>query len=192
MYHIKTDKRSQASAEVIVQGFLECLQTTPLRSITVSDIHRVTGISRATIYRLFDTPEDILHYHLDHLKEKSMDQLLSSDGITAHDSLIFAVEMGMQHYDLLKALVDSGRFDLLYLYTEQSFRSTNPALEFLPADANPAEQEYILNQFSMAMVGSMITWARNGRKETAPEVAQYLRRFYRFMQEIADQTEFTR
>ena len=46
MYHIKTDKRSQTSASQIVQGLQECLKTTPLKAVTVSDIHRVTGIMR--------------------------------------------------------------------------------------------------------------------------------------------------
>ena len=53
MYHIKSDQRSQSSAAVIVRGLQECLKNTPLKSITVTDIHRVTGISRATFYRLF-------------------------------------------------------------------------------------------------------------------------------------------
>lgn len=65
MYHIKSDRRSQATAAEIVRGMQECLKTTPLKSITVMDIHRVTGISRATFYRLFDTPEDVLIYQLD-------------------------------------------------------------------------------------------------------------------------------
>lgn len=186
MYHIKSDKRSQTSAEVIVQGFLECLQTTPLRSITVTDIHRVTGISRATIYRLFDTPEDILYYHFDHLQEQSSELLLSAADKSFRDPMMLAVEMGMQHYNLLNALVDSGRFDLLYLYTEQSFRSTNPTFSLFPPDADQRTQEYIMNQFSMAMVGAMISWDRNGRKETAAELTQFLRKFYKFMGEVLE------
>lgn len=73
MYHIKTDKRSQTSASQIVQGLQECLKTTPLKAVTVSDIHRVTGISRATFYRLFDTPEDVLIYQLDQITESAVD-----------------------------------------------------------------------------------------------------------------------
>ena len=69
MYHIKSDKRSQASAVQIVRGLQECLKNTPLKAVTVSDIHRITGISRATFYRLFDTPEDVLVYQLDQMTE---------------------------------------------------------------------------------------------------------------------------
>lgn len=52
----KNDKRSTASARELVRGLMECLKEKPMNAITVSDIHRATGVSRATFYRLFDTP----------------------------------------------------------------------------------------------------------------------------------------
>ena len=56
MYHIKSDRRSQASAAEIVRGLQECLKTTPMKSITVSytaeiELRPVVG---GIIHRQFD------------------------------------------------------------------------------------------------------------------------------------------
>lgn len=173
MYHIKSDKRSQASAREIVRGLQECLKTMPLRSVNFTDIHRVTGISRSTIYRLFDGIEDILNYQFDHLLQVFGEKYRFS----ADQALENAITMGMEHHDLLKALVDNGRFDLLYQYTERTLRMPGVSGPSLPEDLSPIEREYILNQLSMSMVASLITWERNGRKETAAQIVQYLTRY---------------
>ena len=60
MYHIKKDKRCQQSAQMIIEGLNQCLAEKEFAKITVSDIQRKTGVSRATFYRLFDDTSDVL------------------------------------------------------------------------------------------------------------------------------------
>ena len=60
MYHIKNDKRAYASVELICSSLLELLETTPFEQITISDIQRMSTVSRSTFYRNFDRIEDVL------------------------------------------------------------------------------------------------------------------------------------
>ena len=60
MYHIKEDKRAQASVELICDGLKRCLKEKSFESVTISDIQRVSGVSRSTFYRNFDRIEDVL------------------------------------------------------------------------------------------------------------------------------------
>lgn len=179
MYHIKPDKRSRTSAEAIVNGMQECLKTAPLNSITVSDIHRVTGISRATFYRLFDTPEDVLRYHFDQMIAASVENASPDRQYTSRELLERTITLGMEHHAFLKALVDNGRLDLLFRYTEKSFRMPEVEDSLFSSGTDPMEREYILNQLSMSMVATLITWAKNGRQETAAQVVQYLKKYVR-------------
>lgn len=171
MYHIKEDRRSQASAAAIVRGMQECLKTIPLKSITVSDLYRASGISRATFYRLFDTPDDVLHYQLN--------QMISSMDSTGNpmEHLEKTIAQGMQYHEFIKALVDNRRIDLLFEYTEKNFRVLDQQGAILPTDMEKLEREYLLTHLSMSMVATLITWSRNGRKESAAEVADYLRKY---------------
>ena len=181
MYHIKSDKRSQSSAAEIVRGLEECLKTTPLKAITVSDIHRVTGISRATFYRLFDTPEDVLHYQFAQVAELSAANHSADWTGTPEQLLEATIELGMQNNEFLKAVVSNGRFDLLYQYTEQNFRLIDEKMAIFPQNMEPIQREYLLGQLSMSMVATLITWSRNGRKETAAEVVDYLKNYVKVL-----------
>lgn len=51
MYHIKEDKRAKASVELICDGLKRCLKEKSFESVTISDIQRVSGVSRSTFYR---------------------------------------------------------------------------------------------------------------------------------------------
>ncbi len=177
MYHIKNDKRSQSSAEQIVRGLKECLKNTPLKAITVSDIHRITGISRATFYRLFDTPEDALYYYLDQLAEKLQENSPPTENFDGHKVLELVITQGMENHDILKAMVDNGRFDLLYQYTNQNFRTLARKYPIFSQLTEGIEREYVISQLSMNMVAILITWSQNGRKETPAEVVEYLRSY---------------
>ena len=177
MYHIKPDKRSQTSADEIAAGLLHCLQTIPLNAVTFSDLHRATGVSRATIYRLFDTPEDVLHYQFDRMLAQAVPTAGPEQQFNARNLVEPILQLGMEHHDFLKILVDNGRFDLLYRYAASVFRLPVVAEQLFPTDIDPVQQEYLLNQLSMSVVAALITWARNGRRETAAEVALYLKRY---------------
>lgn len=184
MYHIKNDKRSQGSAEEISKGFLTCLRSTPLNAITVSDIHRATGVSRATFYRLFDTPEDVLRYQFDQMIAESMQETQHNQNDSPLTYMEKTVASGLKHYEILKALVDNGRFDLLYLYTEKLFRIEEFSSILSPSEANPIELSYIRVQLSMSMVATIIAWAQNGHQETATEIVEILKKHIQIVSKL--------
>ena len=189
MYHIKPDRRSQASAEEIVRGLLECLKTSPLKNITVSDLHRVTGVSRATFYRLFDTPEDVLIYQLDKITEDAAYVYENGAGQSASGLMEQTISLGLQNHEFLQALIQNGRYDLLYLYTEKSLHKLDSVKPIFAEDTDPLEREYIIANLSMSMVASQVTWARNGHKESAKDMMRYLKRYTCFVSALMEQEE---
>ena len=60
MYHIKNDKRAQASTELICAGLLACMKEKPFARITITDVQHASTVSRSTFYRNFDCLEDVL------------------------------------------------------------------------------------------------------------------------------------
>ncbi len=71
MYHIKEDKRAKASVELICDGLKRCLKEKSFESVTISDIQRVSGVSRSTFYRNFDRMEDVLALMCDRVFEEA-------------------------------------------------------------------------------------------------------------------------
>ncbi|MBR3949880.1 MAG: TetR family transcriptional regulator [Oscillospiraceae bacterium] len=184
MYHIKPDKRSLASAAQIARGLQECLKTTPLKAVTVSDIHRATGISRATFYRLFDTPEDVLIYQLDQMTGGIEENYRTSGNLTSAQLMEQTITLGLQNYEFLKALVENGRHDLLFQYTEKNFRNLDKIKSIFPEDMDRREREYIIAHLSMNLVASQITWAKNGQQESAGDLLRYLKRYSQIIADL--------
>ena len=76
MYHIKEDPRQKKSADLITEGMLSLLCDSalpPQKTPTIADICRQAGVSRATFYRLFDSPDDILSYYFDTIFDNIME-----------------------------------------------------------------------------------------------------------------------
>ncbi len=188
MYHIKPDKRSQVSAAQLVQGLQECLKTKPLKTITFSDLHRITGISRATIYRLFDTPEDVLLYQLDQMTESALQNYQLGETLSSAELMEETIRLGLENHKFLQALVENGRLDLLFQYTEKSFRNLDGIKAVFPKDMQEGEREYVIAHLSMAIVASQITWDRNGQQETAKDLLGYMRRYTRILTELITET----
>ena len=186
MYHIKQDKRALHSAEEITQGLYRCIESMPLHTITVSDLHRETGISRATIYRLFDTPEDILIYQID----KRMDWIYRYH--EAHNDeppeKVFEAVLthGLENHLLMEALVKNGRFDILHTYTERSFRIFDELFSPFPLKMDTTESDYVLSCLAMNMVATLSTWIRRGRVESAEQLVQYTKQFLHMLQYITE------
>ena len=174
MYHIKPDKRSQTSAGEILRGMQLCLREKPLREITVTDIHRAAGVSRATFYRLFDTPEDVLVYRFDTLVASVE---AGAEIPTSRMMLEQTIAIAMQYHEFFKAVVGNGRFDLLYRYTADHLARLGQIYDRQPPNRDPVARSYILSQLSMSMVAALITWEKNGRKETAAQIAEYMREY---------------
>lgn len=170
MYHIKLDKRSQASADELARGLNLCMKTMPLSAITVTDLHRVTGVSRATFYRLFDTIEDILVYQCDQMLSKVVDSYSGKDTPTPYEAMRSTILLGFENIDFLESMVDNRRFDLLYEYTAKRIFSMESLRQTFAEGLNEAETEYMISNLAMSMVATLTTWIRRGRVETAEEI----------------------
>lgn len=55
------DARIRYSQKAIKTAFLELLKTTPLDKISVTDICRLADINRATFYKYYENPRDLLN-----------------------------------------------------------------------------------------------------------------------------------
>ena len=101
MYHIKNDKRAYMSAELISSGLLELIKTVPFEQITISDIQRVSTVSRSTFYRNFDCIEDVLML----LCDRSFDAAIKRAEETGEEIRIAVFRYWFENVSLLETIV---------------------------------------------------------------------------------------
>ena len=178
MYHIKPDRRSRASADELARGLNQCLKTMPLSAVTVTDLHRVSGVSRATFYRLFDNIEDILIYQCDQMLETLRDSYEESSVTSPREAMRNMLLLGFENMDFLESMVSNRRFDLLYEYTARRIFSIDSLRQIFTEGLSEVETEYVIANLAMSLVAILTTWIRRGRVETAEEIFGHNLRYW--------------
>lgn len=174
MYHIKEDKRAQASVELICGGLRRCLKEKSFESVTISDIQRVSGVSRSTFYRNFDRMEDVLALMCDRVFEEAF----LSDYANISEAVF---RTWFRHADMIEAVVGIGRGDMLYASLR---RCTSRMRSGLPEWGDAAPLDYLASIIASSMMGIMITWVERGKKESEEELKGVILQSFKAMKFI--------
>ena len=173
MYRIKNDKRTKRSIERITQGLTECLNKKKLTEIGVTEIAEVAGVSRATFYRIFDTPSDVLDCLCETIVQELENSVSQTKLSEEEDYVLHYLRFLINHADSLKAIFRAGRMDLL----EKAIRTrTDWMLPALATDLSETEIDYVRCSFTAILMAILYVWYQHGCRETAAELAGILKK----------------
>lgn len=176
MYHIKNDPRSRRTADTLGKAMFQILRTKTLAEISVSDLYRETGIARSTFYRLFDTPEDLLHYLCAQFVENASKDFEGRSFSDIRELSVASINLSIEHHELLEILIRNHRQDLLSELFAANFRNIStriPVLEGLEETAF----EYVQSLLYTTMASLQTTWFLRGRKESPEQLYSYLQEY---------------
>ena len=170
MFHIKPDKRSQASAVLVVQGLYKCMEEKPFAAITITDVQRASTVGRATFYRLFDTLPDVLAYQCDQVFQQLVTIGKNTPNMPhrAVHRIFFAA--WQEHETLLKAIIASNHMELIY----GTYRRFIPAIKEIMASElslDEEETDYAAGFIIASIVSILETWVKRGQTKTPEELA---------------------
>lgn len=178
MYHIVHDKRAQTSAECVAEGLFVCLQRQSFGEISVSDMCRVSGVSRATFYRLFDTPTDVLRWCCDRTVQ-GLDAHLAQR-LSAGKPIVFrdAMQYMFEHSRAIAAAVECHRTDLVHdaLYANMHVLKSVLLQAHRAQTFTETDMQYLTNMLMGMMTSLLSVWIKRGRTETFAQLEQYVRR----------------
>lgn len=165
MYHIKDDKRSAASAALLMDALERCLQRRPFEEVSITEICREATVSRATFYRLFDTPEDIIAYRYECFAA-GLDQ--NTGSLSAEQIMVRFFSVWMAHPEVMELILRINREDILFdchrrhmAQIQYSLQKRNPQLSIT---------EYHISILTGILIGVLTTWIRTGKQESAPQL----------------------
>ncbi len=163
MYHIPNDKRAEKSANAITEALIICLKEKNLSQITVTDVWKSSNVSRATFYRLFDNIVDVLVYESDSIFGQLAAKLQSLQNPTLEDATILVIETGMEHSELIGAVLSAQRTDILY---QAIIKQKACFLSIFAKETNSELSDYITRSIFLEMCMFLEIWVENGKKES--------------------------
>lgn len=161
MYHIANDKRAKASAELVVNALESCLKEKNYSLITISDVCRVSTVSRATFYRLFDNMDDVLAYKIELFERRFEAQL---PGKSVRQVMESFLSRWMSQPEVLDILIRIHREDILY----ECYRNRMDSISQVFPKLNVTE--YHISIFTQMLICMLTTWAAYGKKESPAEI----------------------
>lgn len=192
MIHIKEDKRSQKSANLLAEGLVKSLNEKDFDTVTISDLQKYSGVSRATFYRLFDTVEDVLAFKCEQLAEDLKTRFVQGEDDADKNFLRFTMSYWIRNSEYIEAMYKAKRPDIFqeallkqtetddfvfgsYRYNQES-EGNNEALR--------RKKEYVVSAVIGSLSSTLMCWIRNGRKETPEELYATFIEFGRFMDDL--------
>lgn len=176
MYHIKEDKRAKKSAELIYEALCHCLAHKSFESITISDIERVSHVSRSTFYRHFDQLSDILYWRCDLYFQEVWMQYQPPISLNNHNHNHF-VEYFLNYWfknnEILEILLNIHRTDIIYAcHMDHLPIFLNKCRDFVFVCAE--DMRYFVGIRTGIMIGILMTWIQGGKKESVHELIHIL------------------
>lgn len=174
MYHIKRDKRSERSAQLICAGLQQCLLKKEFKRLTIADILTASTVGRATFYRLFDSINDVLVYECDQLFQHNVYPIDTNE--TVERILLRQIKLFMDHDVLLETLIESQQIETIYNSQREQIKRVSAL--FGGIDHYPlAQSDFFLSHLTYLIVSTLVTWVKHDKRETAEELLKNLKTF---------------
>lgn len=161
-----SESRNAYVLEHLTDALLTLLAEKPINEISISELCNVAGVGRTSFYRNFETKEEILKTHITHLFRSWVNEWENTPGFPL-DKGIYQMfshfEMNRDFYSLLN------KRGMVYLLKDiiLDLCGFNPDQEVIAA--------YSSAYVAFFLYGWIEVWFRRGMRETADELASYLR-----------------
>ena len=169
MYHIKQDKRSHASAKLIVDGLLHCLKEKKFNEITITDIHKASTVGRSTFYRLFDCTEDIIQYKCDQELQEVFENYIKFEPENLANIIYYLIQYWVRNSTILEILVQINRIDIL---CTSHYKFLNQIKEVYIGEPclSSDKIDYRISILTYTIIGVLRTWILRGKKESKEDL----------------------
>jgi len=185
MYHIKQDKRSYNSAELLYQGLCQCVKRKAFAKITIQDLQQASSVSRATFYRHFDCIIDILYWRCNQHFIELWSAYEPSPSAHLYDFTKYLLDYWVHNSQILEILLSINRIDIIYTCHVDNLQLLQEKYaSLLPLSIKHGQ--YFMGIRAGIMIGVLMTWLQNGKQESAEEIFLIVRSQLEFIR----QTEF--
>lgn len=170
MYRKCTTEKAAAQQRRFQEALLSAIKKQSYSQVTVTDLCRLTGLSRKTFYRLYENKDDVLYAMLDGVLYNMPQHQDPKQSL--HECLYRVFSYWKEQKDILDALSDNHQTYLLLeralYYVSSEDLQTQRALGVM---GHPHKEEILL--FVLGGIMSMtILWHHSGYAKSIEEMAQ--------------------
>lgn len=176
---MKTDARTRYTNMTIRNSFFQLLKEKPLGKITVRRICELSEINRATFYRYYSDPYDLLSQIQTELIA-SLKKLTEDTGYENIADIMITILGKMKETSELYMILFSEHGDSTFSAQILSlcYQTSQASIGVMLPNMAKHQQEWFYFFFAQGCSSIFECWVRNGMKEEPLEVAQFISRLH--------------
>lgn len=171
MYHVSNNRRVLKSCTIIAEAMVELVveKEYNLNAISIKELCERAQVSKATFYRHFDDPLDVLYWKLNREVEESANYTpIINNNFELFCRSFF--EYWTSHSSFLELMIYIGH-ETAFLYSiERYFRRLLPQIPYI-AEKDSNIPYFIVGIWSAGIWSIMKTWVLDGKQESAAKLA---------------------
>lgn len=172
---MKTDARVRYTRMVIRQNFFQLLKEKPVSKITVKELCERCEINRATFYKHYQDPFDLLEKieeeMLSHLQETLAQQEYQNIKALYTDVLTQLKENREQYENIGSSNGDSGLSGRIFMFC---YNQAFPLFAKHFSNLSQLQQNMLYYFISQGCGGAMQYWMEHGMQESPEEIAAFI------------------
>ena len=176
------DARIRYTKRAIQESFFKLLKEKPVNKITVKSICELSEINRATFYKYYTDPFDLLKQIEAEFILKLQQLIETADNKDITQTLIIILSAIKKNAEIYTLLIsengDSNFFNHVLL---DSYRIKNPIMKALLPSMSQTHQEWFYYFMTHGCTSILLSWVHNGMKEEPLEVAQFINKLNNIM-----------
>jgi len=177
---MKIDARTRYTNMVIKNSFFQLLKEKPINKITVKSICELSEINRATFYRYYSDPYDLLKQIQAELILE-LQKLIEKNSLENAADIIIAILNKMRENSELYMILFSEHGDSTFItqILSLSYQTSQSNRESMLPNIPKAQQEWFYYFFAQGCSSILDRWVRGGMREEPAEVSQFIQRVNR-------------
>lgn len=172
---MKTDARVRYTRMVIRQSFFQLLKEKPVSKITVREICDRSEINRATFYKHYKDPFDLLEKIEEEMLAYLQDSLVQKkyrNIKTLYTDILVQIKANHEQYAVIGSSHGDSSFSSRIFMT--SYEQTFPLIVGRFSNLDQIQQNMLYYFISQGCSGAVQYWIENGMQESPEEVAAFI------------------
>ena len=171
----KMDVRIKHTISWTYEAMIKLLKNHQYGDITVSDVIKKAGISRATFYRHFKSKEDVIRINIDMFFRSFNENIIAYTKQNGEEDEIFLInqffaQIGQENQ--LVHLVIQANLEGVMIDGIRNIINTQKEQFYKLVEANKTTEEYTIDLVALSAWGLIARWMKNGQKESTNELSK--------------------
>ena len=168
-----SETQKRITKESVFTALIKLLDKRSFSELTITEITKVAGVSRAAFYRNYETKEDIIIFYLNDLFQELLRKLVSPENSSKLTRTTLYFSFFKEHRSFIEVLIKAELTHIFYehfcIHVTDFFR--NQTDKFSKSTLN---EKYLPQYMASGLFRVLLEWIKGGTVESVEDITEFM------------------